>query len=339
MKAVQIARLGGPEVLELVESSDPEPGQGQVRVRVKAIGVNFADIMMRMGLYPGAPQTPFVPGYEAAGVVDRVGRGAEDVMAGQEVIVPTNYGGYADTLLADSTDIVPIPPGKSMAAAAALTVNYLTAYEALVHQGHLEEGQRVLIHGAAGGVGIAAIQISKIFRAQIFGTASGSKHEFLKKHGVDVCIDYNRQNFEKEIRKATRGQGVHIALDPVGGVSFTRSYKSLAKGGKLVIYGLSAASGGKTRNLPRVLWQYWRTPDFKAMDLMTENKGVIGIHLGRMTDQKELLKAHLTRIVGWWAAGLLEPVVGASFPMALAGQAHEYIQDRKNVGKVVLTTD
>ena len=339
MKSIQITRIGGPEVLQVVENPDPEPGTGQVRVRVKAIGVNFADIMMRMGLYPGAPKTPFVPGYEAAGVVDRVGRGAEGVMAGMEVIVPTNYGGYADTLLVNSTELIPIPRGKPMAAAAALAVNYLTAYEALVHQGHLEDGQRVLIHGAAGGVGIAAIQIAKIFKANIFGTASASKHEFLKEHGVDVCIDYNRQNFEKEIRKATNGQGVHIVLDPIGGVSFKRSYASLAKGGKLIIYGLSAASSGKTRNLPRVLWQYWRTPNFKAMDLMTENKGVIGIHLGRMTDQKELLKAHLSRIVGWWAEGQLDPIVGASFPMALAGQAHEYIQDRKNIGKVVLTPD
>jgi synaptic vesicle membrane protein VAT-1 len=336
MKSVAISRLGGPEVLEVRESADPTPGNGQIRVRVKAVGVNFADILMRMGLYPGAPSVPFVPGYEAAGVVDLAGPGAS-IAPGTPVIAPTNFGGYADTLIVNADEALPIPKGKDLSAAAALTVNYLTAYEALVHQGNIQEGQSVLVHGAAGGVGIAAVQIAKIFKARVFGTASKGKHSYLKNLGVDVCIDYNTENFETVVLRETHGRGVHLVLDPVGGGSFRQSYGSLAKSGKLILYGFSAASGGKRRNYLRVLWQYLRTPRFDPLDLMTSNKGVVGIHLGRMTDQKELLKKHLAVLVQWWAEGKIEPVVGASFPLEQAGKAHEYIQDRKNIGKVVLT--
>jgi len=337
VKSVYITRVGGPEVLEVRDLPDPEPGPSQVRVRVQAIGINFADILMRMGLYPGSPTPPFVPGYEVAGIVDSAGSEVRDLGPGSAVVVPTNFGGYSDTLVAEASEVFPIPPGKSAPAGAALTVNYLTAYQALVHQGNLQKGQSVLIHGAAGGVGIAAIQIARLLEARIYGTASSSKHDYLRKQGVDVCIDYRRENFAGRVRERTGGRGVHLILDPIGGDNFRRSYKSLAPGGKLVMYGFSAASGGRTRSWPRLAWHFLRTPGFSAMDLMTSNKGVIGIHLGRMTQEKELLRSHMTQLVRWWAEGRIAPVVGASFPMALAAQAHEYIQDRKNIGKVVLT--
>jgi NADPH:quinone reductase-like Zn-dependent oxidoreductase len=287
-------------------------------------------------MYPGAPKPPFAPGYEAAGVVDALGPGAPGLKIGDRVVVPTNFGGYADTLLAAPDACFPIPAGKGFEAAAALTVNYLTAYEALIHQGGLQKGQRVLVHGAAGGVGIAAVQVAKIFDAEIYGTASRSKHDALKKYGVR-CIDYRTEDFEARIKADTHGQGVHVALDPVGGVSFKKSYRSLAKTGKVILYGFSAAATGEKRNLLKLGWEWLRTPSFSAFDLMMDNRGVIGLHLGRMTEQKEVLSAGMRQLVAWWSEGRIEPMVGATFPAELAGKAHEYIQSRQNVGKVVLT--
>ncbi len=337
MKSVYITANGGPEVLQLQERPDPEPGPGQVRVRVKAVGVNFADILMRMGLYPGAPAFPFVPGYEAAGIVDAAGEGVAHLREGDSVVVPTNFGGYTDTLVADAAQVFRLPKGKSLEAGAALAVNYMTAYLALVDQGNIRKGRKVLIHSVGGGVGIAAVQISKIYDAEIFGTASASKHDFLRKQGVHHCIDYRTQNFEKEVMKITRGGGVDIALDPVGGSSFSRSYRCLTKTGKLIIYGFSAASTGRTRKIINTAWQWLRTPSFSPFDLMMNNKGVIGLHLGRMTDKPEVYSEAMTQLVKWWEEGLIEPVVGATFPLELAGKAHEYIQSRQNIGKVVLT--
>lgn len=337
MKAVQITRNGGPEVLSVVEQKDPQPGAGQVRVRVRAVGVNFADILMRMGLYPGAPKAPFTPGYEAAGVVDAVGAGVVAWREGDRVVVPTNYGGYATALVADAGAIFRVPDGKTLEAAAALTVNYLTAYEALVEQGNLKKGRRVLVHGAAGGVGIAALQIAKVFGAEVWGTASPSKHDIVRAHGAKRAIDYHKEDFEDVVMKETKGRGVHVVLDPVGGHSFKKSYRCLAKSGKLIMYGMSSAASGQKRSLLRVAWELFRTPKFSPFDLMTSNKGVVGIHLGRMTDQQELLAEAMRELIGWWADGKIEPLVGATFPLELAGRAHEFIQQRQNVGKVVLT--
>lgn len=337
MKQVVIARQGGPEVLEVRESEDPQPGRGQVRVRARAVGVNFADTLMRMGMYPGAPVVPFTPGYEACGVVDAVGPEVTAWRAGDKVIVPTNFGGYADTLIAPADQIFRLPDGKTFEQGAALTVNYLTAYEALVEQGHLREGGRVLVHGAAGGVGVAASQIAKIYKAFVFGTASKSKHDFCREHGVDRPIDYRSEDFETVIRKETNGGGVHCALDPIGGHSFRKSYRSLAPTGKLLCYGFSAAATGTKRNLLTLVWHYLRTPSFSPLALMGENRGVIGIHMGRLPGEKALLSAAMQELLRWWEQGKIAPVVGATFPLEHAGKAHEYIQGRGSVGKVVLT--
>ena len=256
---------------------------------------------------------------------------------GDRVVVACDYGGYADTLIAKATDVFPIPAGKSFEEAAALTVNYLTAYLALVEQGNLQEGRRVLIHGAAGGVGIAAAQISKIYGAEVFGTASASKHAAARKEGVDHPIDYRTEDFEEVVKRLTGGRGVHIALDPIGGAHFAKSYRSLAIGGKLIVYGFSAGAPGKSRQLFSLLWHWLRTPSFSPFELMTENRGVIGLHLGRMTGETEVLKAAMIKLVGWWTEGRIRPVVGATYPAEEAAKAHAFIQDRGNTGKVVLT--
>lgn len=332
MRSIAITRNGGPEVLALREAPDPQPGPGQVLVEVRAAGINFADILMRMGLYPGAPALPFVPGYEACGTVLS---GA--LPKGSRVVVPTNFGGYADRVVAAADEVFPLPDGASFEEGAALTVNYLTAYLALFEEGRLRKGQTALVHGAAGGVGVAACQLARSAGARVIGTASASKHEAAKAQGAEHMIDYRTQDFEAETLRLTGGKGVNVALDPIGGESFRKSYRCLGPGGKLILFGFSAAAGGERRNLLKVGLEWWRTPRFDPFDLMMTNKSVVGLHLGRMTHERERLKTAMAELVKLWAAGKIKPVVGASFAAPEAGKAHEYIQSRRSVGKVVLT--
>src|SRR5262245_58962604 len=193
MRQVWITRTGGPEVLQVREAPDPEPGQGEVRIRVKASGVNFADTMARVGLYPDAPKPPCVVGYEVSGVVDKLGPGADGPAPGTRVVAPTRFTGYSDTVVVPSIQASPLPDALSFEKAAAITVNYLTAYLMLVRLGNLQKGDTVLVHAVAGGVGQAALQICRHRGATVIGTASPSKHERLKSLGVAHCIDYTQQ--------------------------------------------------------------------------------------------------------------------------------------------------
>ena len=201
MRQVWITRKGAPNVLQVREAPDPTPGPGEVRVRAVACGVNFADVMARMGLYPDAPPVPCVVGYEVAGTVDAVGAGVKSVKAGDRVLALCRFGGYSDMVVAPEVQVIPIPAKLTFEKAAAIPVNYITAWIMLVKLGNLAKGERVLIHAAAGGVGQAALQLAKWRGAEVFGTASASKHERLKSLGVAHCIDYHSQDFEEEVRR------------------------------------------------------------------------------------------------------------------------------------------
>ncbi len=336
MKAISVVKYGEPEVLELREVPERLPGPGEVLVRVNAAGINFADILMRLGLYTDVPKPPFTPGIEAAGVVEAVGEGVTAPQAGERVIVFTFTGCYAEKITVPADRAVSMPEAMSFEDGAALTVNYLTAYQALTYMGHLQAGERLLIHAAAGGMGLAAIQLAKLAGAEIFGTASVAKHGFLRQQGVDHLIDYHTQDFEAEVRRLTHGEGVDVILDAVGGPSYRKGYRLLRHGGRLLCYGLSAAVTGKGRSL-KALKAWWQTPSFNALDLIGRNRAVIGVHLGTMG------RAHPERVRSWMAemlqlytAGKIKPHIGAKFPLADAAAAHHFIHERKNIGKVLL---
>jgi len=336
MKKIVVTKYGKPEVMELREQPERRPGPGEVLVRVHAAGINFADILMRLGLYTNVPKPPFTPGIEAAGVVEAVGEGVEAPRVGDRVIVFTFTGCYAEKITVPAERAVPMPEAMSFEDGAALAVNYLTAYQALTYMGHLQAGERLLIQAAAGGMGLAAIQLAKLTGAEIFGTASASKHEFLRQHGVDHLIDYHTQDFEAEVRRMTNGEGVDVILDAVGGPSYRKGYRLLRHGGRLLCYGLSAAVTGKGRSL-KALKAWWQTPSFNALDLISRNRAVIGVHLGTMG------RAHPERVRSWMAemlqlytAGKIKPHIGAKFPLADAAAAHHFIHDRQNIGKVLL---
>ncbi len=338
MRQVWIPKIGGPEVLEVREAPDPVPGPGYVRIRVAAAGVNFADCMARMGLYPDAPKLPTVVGYEVSGTVDAVGPEVSAFSVGDRVLSVTRFGGYTDCAVVQATQVHRIPDALSFEKAAALPVNYLTAWLMLVRLGNLQASETVLIHGAGGGVGLAALQIARWRGATLLGTASAGKHERLLSLGLDHAIDYRTQDFEAEARRLTGGRGVHVVLDPIGGSSFKKSYALLAPMGRLFLFGNASMATGKKRNLITAGGTVLAMPRFHPLKLMDRNVGVFGVNLGHLWDEVALLRESLEAILARVAAGDLDPVVDRTFPLEETGAAHAWLQDRKNFGKVLLTT-
>lgn len=338
MRQVWITRRGGPEVLKVREAPDPVPGPGEVLIRVAAAGVNFADVMARMGLYPDAPKLPCVVGYEVAGTVAEVGPGpaADALRPGARVLALTRFGGYSELIAVPRSQVAPIPDRLSFEQAAAIPVNYLTAWLMLVHLGGVRSGERVLVHAAAGGVGQAAVQIARWKGAEIIGTASPSKHPRLRDAGVRHCIDYTSQDFEAEVRRITAGRGVDIALDAVGGASFRKSYRSLAPLGRLLLFGASSAATGERRSLWSALRMFLSLPTFRPIPLMNANRGVHGLNLGHLWGEADLLRAILGEVLELVGKGILTPVVDGSHPFDRAGEAHARLQSRQSFGKVLL---
>ena len=335
MRAIVITKAGGTEVLQVQEQPSPEVKDGQVKIEVKAAGLNFADIMARMGMYPAAPPTPMTVGYEVSGIVSAVGAGVSGFTVGQRVAALCRFGGQASEVVVPELQAIAIPDEMSFEAAAAIPVNYLTAWHCLVWLGNLRKGETVLIHAAAGGVGQAGLQISKLFGAKTIGTASASKHQALKSAGLDEVIDYNTQDFEAEVLRLTEGKGVHHILDAVGGKSFAKSYRVLRPTGRLYCFGVSDMAG-QSKSLFRMAASVARMPFFHPLKLMTQNKGVFGIDLGALWDEATMLRSQLEEMMVHFKTGALKSVVDKVFPFTEAGAAHQYIQDRKNVGKVLL---
>jgi NADPH:quinone reductase-like Zn-dependent oxidoreductase len=321
MRAVVITRTGPPEVLEVQERPDAQPGPGQVAIDVRAAGVNFADTMARVGLYPDAPKLPAVVGYEVAGTV--VGSG-ERVMAG------TRFGGYASRVVVAEDDLVPLPERLSFEQGAAIPVNYSTAWAGLVRYGSLQPGERVLIHAAAGGVGIAATQIAKRHGAEVYGTASAAKHDACRAQGVDVAIDYRRPGWEKGLPR------FDVVMDAVGGASFRTSYKLLNPGGRLVAFGASSLTSGETRNPLVVARNAVRMPWFNLIRQMSASKSVIGLNMLTLWDHAGTLKPWIDPLTALMEDGTIQPVVAEAVPFDRAPEAHRILAERRNVGKVVL---
>ncbi|MBI2956211.1 MAG: zinc-binding dehydrogenase [Acidobacteria bacterium] len=308
-------------------------------MRVRAAGINFADILMRLGYYTGVPKPPFSPGLEAAGEVEAVGEGVARPRVGERVVMLRPGGCYAECVVLPAALAIPIPAAMSFEEAAALPVNYLTVYQALHHLTTLRPGERLLVHAAAGGVGLAAIQIGKLAGAELFGTASASKHDFLRQQGVQHCIDYRTQDFEEEVRRLTRGEGVDVILDAVGGASYRKSYRLLRQGGRLVCFGMSSAVVGKGRSL-RALKEWWNAPSFNPLDMIGKNRIVMGLHLGPMARaHPELIFAWTQELFRLYAESKIKPHIGATFALGEAAAAHHYIHDRRNVGKVLLVPE
>ena len=337
MREIVITRHGAPDVMEERERPTPEPGPGEVRIRVKAAGVNFADVLTRMGLYPDAPPLPIVAGYEVSGYVDTIGPGPARHEVGRHVLAVTRFGGYADHVIVPADFVWPVPGNLSHNEAAALPITFLTAVVALYRMANLRAGETVLVHGAGGGVGIAAIQLARLRRATVIGAASPSKHGALRSLGVDHVIDSRNGDVEAEIARLTSGRGVDVILDARGGEALTRSYRALAPLGRLVIYGSQSLVVGRERDEERVQAFLQQRPFFDPMDLMNSNKGVFGLNLAHLWRERRFAAASMEALLTDFAGGRLKAVVSKTFPLIRAADAHAFLQDRGNVGKVVLT--
>jgi NADPH:quinone reductase-like Zn-dependent oxidoreductase len=337
VRALVITRHGPPEVLKVLDRPDPDVGPGEVRIAVRAAGINFSDLLARVGMYPEAPKPPSVIGYEVAGDVESVGDGVESVKPGDRVIAGTRFGGQAELAVTEAANVLPLPDGWSYEKGAAVPVVYVTAYAGMIRYGNVLEGERVLIHAAAGGVGIAATQIGKHLGAELYGTASASKHDAIRGFGIEHPIDYHSQDFVKEIRRSTaEKKPLDLVMDAVGGSSFRKSWSLLRAGGRLVAFGVSESGGGERREIGKALKMLATSPIFPILMMMRDSKSVIGLNMLALQDAKGL-GDYIKPLTDLMEQGVVDPVVAEAFPLEEAADAHRYLSERKNVGKVVLT--
>jgi NADPH:quinone reductase-like Zn-dependent oxidoreductase len=340
MRAIWTTGTNGPDSLEVRETEDPEPGPGQVRIRVRAAGLCFAEVMASQGLYPDAPKVPAVLGYEAAGVIDKVGDGVDKRRVGSHVVAMTRFGAHSDVVCVPDSQAFAIPPRKDFTEAAAIPVNYLTAYHILFRAATVRPGERVLVHMAAGGLGTAALQLCRtVDGVETFGTASAAKHAVLRAEGCEHPIDYHTTDYVGEIRLLTNGAGVDVVLDPLGGADSRKGLKLLRPGGRLVTYGFANLASGRRRNPARVLRQLASMPLLTPVQLMNANKTVAGVHIGRLMDRMDLLSQELTEVLALWAAGTIEPRIDGTYPFTKAADAHRRILSHGNTGKIVLISE
>ena len=331
MRALVLVKHGPPEAaLKIEERPDPVVGPGQALIDVKAAGLNFADIVARVGLYPDAPKPPAVMGYEVAGVVEAVGEGVEGVQPGQRVVAATRFNGFAEKVATDAKNVLPLPDGFSFEQGAALPVNYATAYAAIDFLAGVRPGETVLVHAAAGGVGIAR-------GAEAIGTASGWKHDAIRAQGAAHTIDYRTQDVKEEVTRITKGRGVDVVLDALG--EFRLSYSLLTTGGRMVMYGASNVVTGDRRNLLKAVREVVTMPRFNPLKLMGDTKSVLGLNLLHWWDKRGSIEELTRPLMELSERGAINPVVAETFPLERAAEAHRFMQDRKNIGKIVLTVD
>lgn len=336
MRAIVTTANGDVRVMKVQELPDPAPAKGEVLIRAKAAGLNFADILARQGLYPDGPPKPCVMGYEVSGVIESVGEGVDQSLVGEAVVGMTRFKGQAELVVVSEMQVFEKPANLSFEEAAAIPVNYLTAWALLVTMGGLQRDEAVLIHNAGGGVGLAALDIAKHIGAKTFGTASPSKHAFLTQRGLDHAIDYRNQDWLPALMDLTKGRGVELIIDPLGGESWKKSYKALRSTGRMGVFGMSVASASGIRGKLRALKAVAQMPRFNPLGLMNRNKGVFGLNLGHMWAEGEKVAGWTQEIMRGVAAGWIRPHVDRAFPFDQIADAHRYLEERKNTGKVIL---
>lgn len=338
MQQIWIPRIGDPTVLELREAPDPEPGPMQVRIQVGGAGVNFADVMARIGMYPDAPPLPCVVGYEVAGRIDKVGPGVSPDRVGQDVVAMCRFGGYSSVVCVDDVQAVVRPAGLGVIEAASMPVVYLTAWMMLEVMGRVRAGDRVLVHSAGGGVGLAALDLLRWRGAIAYGTASGGKHPFLLERGYHRLCDYTRVDFEDDLKDVG---GFDLILDPVGGDSWAKGLRMLRAGGRLVCFGMSANATGDTRSLWSLARNMWSVPwmDSNPIALINQNKGLMGVNMGHLWHETARVAGWLGELLLLWEQGVVRPEVHATVPFSNAREAHRILHARENTGKIVLIPD
>lgn len=324
MRAVLCKEWGGPEKLVVEDVPSPQIKDGAVRIVVHAAGINFADLLLISGQYQEKPAFPFTPGMEVSGTITEVGSGVSSLKAGDRVMALTGTGAYAEEVVADANRVYKIPDQMDFSAAAGFPVAYGTSHGAFDWRAHLKPGEWLLVFGAAGGVGLTAVEIGKAMGARVIACAGGAeKLEIARQHGADHLIDYSREDIRERVKAITGGKGANVVYDPVGGDAFDASLRSIAWGGRIIVIGF--ASG--------------RIPQAPANILLVKNIDVIGFYWGSYQARKpELLRDSYAKLLGWFEQGKLKPHISAQLDLSEVAQAMDLLRHRKSTGKVVLTT-
>ncbi len=331
---VVVARHGGPEVLQMIEEEQPEPQPGEVRVKVHTAGVSAYDLMFRRsGMLPGTPRVPFTLGTDVVGVADKLGEGISTIELGEMLAGMTfsrgGLGGYTEYICLPASDLVPVPAGIDPVEAVCLLANYLTAHVALHHSAKIQRGEKILIHGAAGGVGTALLDLGKLAELEMYGTASKYNHEVVSGYGA-TPVDYHAEDFVKRVRELT-GDGADAVFDPIGGArQLWRSNRAVRRGGRLVWFGVAATKKGGMRVIPLSMLTV------ALLMVLPDGKQVMSVpDLGK---DNALYRRTLTELLDLLVAGKIKPLVAERIPLAEAVRAHELLERGGYTGKVVLVT-
>ena len=336
MRQIVTTANGDIDVLKVQEKPDPTPRDDEVVSRVRAAGLNFADILARQGLYPDGPPKPCVMGYEVSGVIETVGKDVNSSFAGKSVVAMTRFGGQSELIAVKATQMFEKPEKLTFEQAAAIPVNYLTAYALIVVMGSLHAGESILIHNAGGGVGLAALDIAKQIGAVTYGTASPGKHKFLTDRGLDHPIDYRKTDWQPQLMQLTDGRGVDLIIDPIGGAHFKKSYESLRHTGRLGMFGVSSGSANGISGKLKMLKAAIQMPRFHPLGLFNKNRGVFGLNLGHLWHEPEKVALWMRDILRGVDEEWIRPHVDQAFSFDDVGKAHRRLEERKNIGKVVL---
>ena len=323
MKAVLCVEHGPPEKLVVQDIPTPEPGRGQVRLKVEAAGVNFPDTLIIQNLYQFKPALPFSPGGEAAGVIDAVGEGVEDLRVGDRAVATTGNGCFAEYVIANRAQVVPIPGDMPADIAAGFTMTYGTSHHALKQRARLQPGETLLVLGAAGGVGLTAVELGKLMGATVIAAAStDEKLALCTEYGADATINYATTNLKDEVKRLTGGKGPDVIYDPVGDKYAEPAFRSIGWNGRYLVVGFA---GGIIPSLPLNL-------------PLIKGASIVGVFWGAFTQAEPAVhRANMAELLDWYAAGRLKPHVSKHFPLSEGPAAIRWMMDRKATGKVVLT--
>ena len=337
-RRIVVPRYGGPDVMTLIEEPLPEPGPREVRVRILVAGVGYPDVLIREGTYPGGPKPPFTPGYEFVGTVDKLGAGVEGFELGQRVGAITVHGSHADYLCVPAWWLVPVPDRLDPAEAAIVVFNYMTAYQMLHRTARVREGERLLAHGAAGGVGTAVLQLGRLAGLELYGTGSGAQAGVISSLGA-TPIDYTQGSFVERIRELT-GNGVDVVLDGIGGSVALGSYRALRRGGRLVMYGHYGTTIGGRKSARRIAVFYLSGALVFAGNLLPNGKRVLAFQVAKLRDRRPgWFREDATALFKLLAERQIKPLVAERIPLVEARRAHENLGQGGITGKQVLICD
>ncbi len=339
MKAYLLKKHGSPNVLQLEDVPMPTPGEGEVRIKVRYIGLNYAEIQSRKGLYNWAPKLPYIPGMEAFGTIDETGQGVKKSKIGENVIVPTKYGAYSEYIIVkEELTLIPIPDFTDEQNAA-FSVNYMTAWIALMNMARLKSNDSVLVHAAAGGVGTAAVQIAKKYGCKVYGTVSQSKKiETLKNLSIDHAINYSNSDFEKEILVMTNGAGVDVIIEVVGGDVFKKSLRLLKPFGRIVVIGFASLNLKKWNPLSWIN-TIKDIPRANIKSLAVSSTGILASHIGYLLKNPKIMQMIWKDLIGFVRTNNIKPVIGHQFSFNHLSKAHEMMESRKSTGKIIIRID